>query len=179
MCLTFGCRNSPKTPEDSIFSIFSSSLHHLHLLTLTKAFSELGVPLSNEKTSGPRHLLQVLRHHPRPEVLDSWAAGQTRPLNHFIWPVIWYQVIVKSGPATSLLLWVNHRLIDNWQASAVFCWEVNMLLLKAKRKVDGDHRVFQEKWVMDYFFVDFRGNATCKEKTAVMKEYNVKRKLFN
>lgn len=33
-----------------------------------------------------------------------------------------------------------------------------MSFLKAKRKVDDEHRLFQEK--MDYFFVEFRDNAT-------------------
>lgn len=48
----------------------------------------------------------------------------------------------------------------------------------AKRKVDAEHRVFQEKWENDYFFVDFKGNATClicNEKIAVLGEYNLKK----
>ena len=52
-----------------------------------------------------------------------------------------------------------------------------MLLSKAKRKVDDEHRQFQENWEMDSFFVEFRGNATyliCEEKIAVLKEYNLK-----
>lgn len=47
-----------------------------------------------------------------------------------------------------------------------------------KRKVDQEHRQFQEKWTIDYFFVEFNSNATClicKEKVAVLKEYNLKR----
>ena len=39
-----------------------------------------------------------------------------------------------------------------------------------KRKVGGEHRQFQEKWVVQYFFVDHRGNLTCiicTEKVAV------------
>ena len=50
--------------------------------------------------------------------------------------------------------------------------------LSGKRKVDDDHRRFQEKWQTDYFFVEYRGNATClicTENIAVYKEYNVKR----
>ncbi|XP_026116348.1 general transcription factor II-I repeat domain-containing protein 2B-like [Carassius auratus] len=53
-----------------------------------------------------------------------------------------------------------------------------MSLSKPKRKVDEDHRQFQERWTLQYFFVEFNGNATCmicKEKVAVLKEYNLKR----
>ncbi len=49
---------------------------------------------------------------------------------------------------------------------------------KPKRKVDDEHRQFQERWTLQYFFVEFNGNATClicKEKVAVLKEYNLKR----
>ncbi|XP_042559999.1 ubiquitin carboxyl-terminal hydrolase 37-like [Clupea harengus] len=52
-----------------------------------------------------------------------------------------------------------------------------MSLSKAKRKVDDQHRQFQEKWEMDYCFVEFRRNGACficKEKFAVLKEYNLK-----
>lgn len=47
-----------------------------------------------------------------------------------------------------------------------------------KRKVVDEHRQFQEKWGVQYFFVDHRGNPTCvicTEKVAVHKEYNLKR----
>ncbi|KAJ4928955.1 hypothetical protein JOQ06_004577 [Pogonophryne albipinna] len=50
--------------------------------------------------------------------------------------------------------------------------------LSGKRKVDDDNRRFQEKWETEYFFVEYRGNATClicTEKIAIYKEYNVKR----
>jgi len=53
-----------------------------------------------------------------------------------------------------------------------------MSLSKAKRKVDEEHRQFQERWTSQYFFVEFNGSATClicKEKVAVLKEYNLKR----
>ncbi|XP_016097781.1 general transcription factor II-I repeat domain-containing protein 2B-like [Sinocyclocheilus grahami] len=53
-----------------------------------------------------------------------------------------------------------------------------MSLSKPKRKVDEEHRQFQERWTLQYFFVEFNGNATClicKEKVAVLKEYNLKR----
>ena len=41
--------------------------------------------------------------------------------------------------------------VDIWQAGAIFFWEVKLSLFKAKRKVDDEHRQFQEKWEMDYF----------------------------
>uniref|UniRef100_A0A669DFX6 SPIN-DOC-like zinc-finger domain-containing protein n=1 Tax=Oreochromis niloticus TaxID=8128 RepID=A0A669DFX6_ORENI len=47
-----------------------------------------------------------------------------------------------------------------------------------KRKVGDEHRQFQEKWEMQYFFVEHRGTPTClicTEKVAVHKEYNLKR----
>eukprot|EP00079_Xenopus_tropicalis_P025450 XP_012818727.1 PREDICTED: general transcription factor II-I repeat domain-containing protein 2-like [Xenopus tropicalis] len=47
-----------------------------------------------------------------------------------------------------------------------------------KRKIDDEHRQFQEKWEMQYFFVEHRGIPTClicAEKVAVHKEYNLKR----
>ena len=53
-----------------------------------------------------------------------------------------------------------------------------MSLSKPKRKVDDEHRQFQERWTLQYFFVEFGGNAIClicKEKLAVLKEYNLKR----
>lgn len=53
-----------------------------------------------------------------------------------------------------------------------------MLLSKPKRKVDSEHRQFQERWTSQYFFVEFCGNAIClicKEKLAVFKEYNLRR----
>ncbi len=53
---------------------------------------------------------------------------------------------------------------------------------KPKRKVDDEHRQFQERWTLQYFFVEFNGNATymiCKEKVAVLKEYNLKRHYSN
>ncbi|KAL6466076.1 hypothetical protein MHYP_G00262090 [Metynnis hypsauchen] len=47
-----------------------------------------------------------------------------------------------------------------------------------KRKVGDEHRQFQEKWEMQYFFVEHRGIPTClicTEKVAVHKEYNLRR----
>ena len=47
-----------------------------------------------------------------------------------------------------------------------------------KRKVGEEHRQFQEKWELQYFFVEHRGTPTClicTEKVAVHKEYNLKR----
>ena len=46
-----------------------------------------------------------------------------------------------------------------------------------KRKVGDEHRQFQEKWGMQYFFVEHRGTPTCPictEKVALHKEYNLK-----
>ncbi|KAM9781380.1 general transcription factor II-I repeat domain-containing protein 2-like [Syngnathus typhle] len=47
-----------------------------------------------------------------------------------------------------------------------------------KRKVGDEHRQFQEKWEVQYFFVEHRGIPTClicTEKVAVHKEYNLRR----
>ena len=47
-----------------------------------------------------------------------------------------------------------------------------------KRKVNDEHRLFQEKWETEYFFVEHRGIPTClicTEKVAVHKEYNIRR----
>ena len=47
-----------------------------------------------------------------------------------------------------------------------------------KRKVGDEHRQFQEKWELQYFFVEHRGIPTClicTDKVAVHKEYNIKR----
>ncbi|XP_066515342.1 general transcription factor II-I repeat domain-containing protein 2A-like [Hoplias malabaricus] len=47
-----------------------------------------------------------------------------------------------------------------------------------KRKICDEHRQFQEKWEVQYFFVEHRGIPTClicTEKVAVHKEYNLKR----
>lgn len=47
-----------------------------------------------------------------------------------------------------------------------------------KRKVGDEHRQFQEKWEMQYFFVEHRGTPTClicTEKVALHKDYNLKR----
>ncbi|KAF0027117.1 hypothetical protein F2P81_019858 [Scophthalmus maximus] len=55
-----------------------------------------------------------------------------------------------------------------------------MSLSKAKRKVDDEHRLFQENSEVDYydyFLFEFRGNATClicRKKIAVLKDHNVK-----
>ena len=46
-----------------------------------------------------------------------------------------------------------------------------------KGKVGDEHRQFQEKWGVQYLFVDRRGNPTCvicTDKVAVHKEYNLK-----
>ncbi|KAM4611569.1 general transcription factor II-I repeat domain-containing protein 2-like [Polymixia lowei] len=48
----------------------------------------------------------------------------------------------------------------------------------AKRKVDDEHRRFQDKWEKEYFFVEHRDTPTClicAEKVAVNKEYNIRR----
>ena len=47
-----------------------------------------------------------------------------------------------------------------------------------KRKVGDEHRQFQEKWELQYFFVEHRGIPTClicTDKVALHKEYNIKR----
>src|SRR4029434_1864373 len=47
-----------------------------------------------------------------------------------------------------------------------------------KRKVDSEGRRFQEKWELQYFFTDTRGNCVClicQETVALFKEFNVKR----
>ena len=47
-----------------------------------------------------------------------------------------------------------------------------------KRMVGDEHRQSQEKWGVQYFFVDHRSNPTClicTENGAVLKEYNLKR----
>ncbi|RVE60969.1 hypothetical protein OJAV_G00165900 [Oryzias javanicus] len=47
-----------------------------------------------------------------------------------------------------------------------------------KRKIGDEHRQFQEKWEVQFFFVEHRGTPTClicTEKVAVHKEYNLKR----
>ncbi len=47
-----------------------------------------------------------------------------------------------------------------------------------KRKVGDEHRQFQEKWEMEFFFVEHWGTPTClicTEKVAVHKEYNIRR----
>ena len=47
-----------------------------------------------------------------------------------------------------------------------------------KRKVGDEHRQFQEKWEIQYFFVEHMSTPTClicTEKVAVHKEYNLKR----
>ena len=47
-----------------------------------------------------------------------------------------------------------------------------------KRKVEDEFRCFQEKWTLQYLFVDFKSKPVClicNETVAVMKEYNIKR----
>ncbi|KAM3838284.1 general transcription factor II-I repeat domain-containing protein 2A-like [Diretmus argenteus] len=47
-----------------------------------------------------------------------------------------------------------------------------------KRKVDDDHRKFQERWELEYFFMEYRGSPTClvcKCQLAVTKEFNIRR----
>ena len=47
-----------------------------------------------------------------------------------------------------------------------------------KRKVDSEGRHFQEKWELQYFFTENRGNCVClicQEAVALFKEFNVKR----
>ncbi|XP_030098926.1 mediator of RNA polymerase II transcription subunit 25 isoform X2 [Mus musculus] len=48
----------------------------------------------------------------------------------------------------------------------------------AKRKREGEGRVFREKWERDYFFVEVKSMPTClicKKNVSVLKEYNLKR----
>lgn len=48
----------------------------------------------------------------------------------------------------------------------------------AKRKREGEGRVFREKWERDYFFVEVKSIPTClicKKNVSVLKEYNLKR----
>uniref|UniRef100_A0A8C2YPQ1 Mediator of RNA polymerase II transcription subunit 25 n=1 Tax=Chinchilla lanigera TaxID=34839 RepID=A0A8C2YPQ1_CHILA len=48
----------------------------------------------------------------------------------------------------------------------------------AKRKREGEGRVFREKWERDYFFVEVKSMPTClicKKIVSVLKEYNLKR----
>ncbi|XP_021101465.1 mediator of RNA polymerase II transcription subunit 25 isoform X3 [Heterocephalus glaber] len=48
----------------------------------------------------------------------------------------------------------------------------------AKRKKEGEGRVFREKWERDYFFVEVKSMPTClicKKIVSVLKEYNLKR----
>lgn len=50
--------------------------------------------------------------------------------------------------------------------------------LSKKRKVDTECRVFNKKWNNDYFFIEQNNVALCvicKEKVAVLKEYNIGR----
>ncbi|XP_073807411.1 general transcription factor II-I repeat domain-containing protein 2-like [Danio rerio] len=49
---------------------------------------------------------------------------------------------------------------------------------KKKRKVDSEGRRFQERWELEYFFTENRGNCVClicKETVALFKDFNVKR----
>lgn len=48
----------------------------------------------------------------------------------------------------------------------------------AKRKREGEGRVFREKWERAYFFVEVKSMPTClicKKIVSVLKEYNLKR----
>ena len=47
-----------------------------------------------------------------------------------------------------------------------------------KRKVDSEGRRFQERWELEYFFTENKGNCVClicKETVALFKDFNVKR----
>ena len=47
-----------------------------------------------------------------------------------------------------------------------------------KRKIDEEHRVFQEKWEIKYFFIENKNKPIClicNESISVCKEYNLKR----
>ena len=49
---------------------------------------------------------------------------------------------------------------------------------KRCRPIDAEGRTFQERWELDYFFVEQSGVAlclVCNDKIAVMKEYNLRR----
>lgn len=53
-----------------------------------------------------------------------------------------------------------------------------MAPVNKKRKVDSEGRCFQERWELQYFFAENRGNCVClicQETVALFKEFNVKR----
>lgn len=53
-----------------------------------------------------------------------------------------------------------------------------MATAKKKRKVDSEGRRFQERWELQYFFTENRGNCVClicKETVALYKDFNIKR----
>lgn len=53
-----------------------------------------------------------------------------------------------------------------------------MATAKKNRKVDSEGRRFQERWELQYFFTENRGNCVClicQETVALFKEFNVKR----
>ncbi|CAM1292725.1 Uncharacterised protein r2_g183 [Pycnogonum litorale] len=53
-----------------------------------------------------------------------------------------------------------------------------MATAKKRRKVDSEGRRFQERWELQYFFTENRGNCVClicKEAVALFKDFNVKR----
>lgn len=50
--------------------------------------------------------------------------------------------------------------------------------VQKKRKISDESRIFQDKWTLNYFFVEFRSKPVClicRESVSVLKEYNVKR----
>jgi len=50
--------------------------------------------------------------------------------------------------------------------------------MNKKRKVEDEKRIFQERWTMDYFCIEFKNKIIClicRESIAVFKEYNIKR----
>ncbi|KAL3968683.1 KRAB domain-containing zinc finger protein [Sarotherodon galilaeus] len=53
-----------------------------------------------------------------------------------------------------------------------------MATVQKKRKVDGEGRRFQERWELQYFFTEIRGNCVClicKETVALFKDFNIRR----
>lgn len=49
---------------------------------------------------------------------------------------------------------------------------------RKKRKYNDDCRIFNEKWSINYFFIEINGKAVClvcRETVSVFKEFNIKR----
>ena len=48
---------------------------------------------------------------------------------------------------------------------------------RKKRKYNDDCRIFNEKWSINYFFIEINGKAVClvcRETVSVIKEFNIK-----